>query len=85
MSEGRRLIEELVTEVSPNATVAGIDERGDVWRVTIAGTTSLLARCDVPRDTLDAATTRPEVRDRVARLLERCADDVVAEIPDGRG
>ena len=83
--EPRELIERLVTEVAPNATVAGFEERGERCRVTIAGTTGVLANCDLPRDAVEGAEHDGLERARVAAALKRCADDVVAPLPDGRG
>jgi phage terminase large subunit-like protein len=82
--EPREVIERLVTEVAPNATVAGFEERGAHCRVTIAGTTGVLADCDLPRDAVEAAEHAGTDRARVAAVLKRCADDVVAPLPDGR-
>ncbi len=82
--DGRRLIESLVPEIAPNASVVGVEERERHYSVTIAGTTGVLADVDVPRDAVDAAEHSGEARERLVAALKRCADDVVAEIPDGR-
>jgi hypothetical protein len=81
----RRVIEELVPEISRNACVVRIDERDESYRVTIAGTTGVEARCEVPRDTADAAPVDDEARARLAAMLKSCADRTVAEVPDARG
>ncbi len=64
--DGRRLIESLVPEIAPNASVVGVEERERHYSVT------------------DAAEHSGEARERLVAALKRCADDVVAEIPDGR-
>jgi hypothetical protein len=51
--EGRRLIESLVPEIAPNASIVGIEERERYYTVTIAGTTGVLAGCELPRETVD--------------------------------
>ena len=83
-TDGRRLIESLVPEIAPNASVVGVEERECHYSVTIAGTTGVLAGVDVPRDAVEAAEHSGEARERLVAALKRCADDVVAEIPDGR-
>jgi hypothetical protein len=45
----------------------------------------VLAGVDVPRDAVEAAEHAGDARERLIAVLKRCADDVVAEIPDGRG
>jgi hypothetical protein len=80
----REVIERLVTEVAPNATVARFEERDDRYVVTVAGTTSVLARCELSRQAVDAAEWSDADRARVAATLKRCADDVIAPLPDGR-
>lgn len=80
----RRFIETLVPEIAHNASVVRVDERGDLVRVTIAGTTGVEAACEVPWDAVQAASERPEARDRLATLLKACADRTVASVPDGR-
>jgi len=82
--DGRRLIESLVPAIAPNASVVDIEERERHYTVTIAGTTGMLAGCEVPRDAVDAAEVAGDARARLIAVLKRCADDVVAEIPDGR-
>ena len=74
----------LVTEIEPNATVVGIEQRGDAYHVSVAGTTGVVASCELPRDEVAAAEHRDEARRRVASVLKRCADDVVAPVGDGR-
>jgi hypothetical protein len=80
----REVIEELVTEVAPNASVAGFEEHGTRCRVTLAGTTNVLADCEIPRSVVEAARHAGAERMQVAAALKRCADDVVAPLPDGR-
>jgi hypothetical protein len=74
----------LVTEIEPNATVVGIEQREGAYHVSVAGTTGVLANCDLPRDAVAAAQQGTEARRRVASVLKRCADDVVAPVGDGR-
>ena len=74
----------LVTEIEPNATVVGIEEREGAYHVSVAGTTGVVADCALPREEVAAAEHREGARRRVARVLKRCADDVVAPIGDGR-
>jgi hypothetical protein len=82
--DARRLVEALVTEVAPNATVAAIDERGEQCRVTLAGTTGVVAGCEIPRALIEGAGHSDSDRAQLAAALKRCADDVVAPLPDGR-
>jgi hypothetical protein len=78
-------LRELVTKLEPNATVVGVDDQGDDgYRVRIAGTSGVVADCELSRGDVEAATRWGEARRRVAGALKRCADDVVAPIPDGR-
>ncbi|HJU87686.1 MAG TPA: hypothetical protein VJ788_09985 [Gemmatimonadota bacterium] len=80
----RAFIEKLVPEIAHNATVVRVDERGDLVRVTIAGTTGVEAACEVPWDAVEAANERADARARLATLLKACADRTVAPVPDGR-
>jgi hypothetical protein len=82
--EPREMIEDLVTEIAPNATVIGITEDHERYRVSVAGTTGVVADCLLPRDEVQAAGQEGAARQRVAAALKRCADDVVAPIGDGR-
>jgi hypothetical protein len=79
-------LRDLVTELEPNATIVGIDEAagGNLYRVRLAGTTGVIADCELTRSDVDAAERSGEARERVATTLKRCADDVVAPVPDGR-
>ncbi len=79
-------LRDLVTELEPNATVVGIEPAsgGDGYRVRLAGTTGVVADCELPRSDVEAAEQSREARRRVATTLKRCADDVVAPVPDGR-
>jgi hypothetical protein len=81
----RGLIENLVHKLAPNTTVVGISEGPERFRVTVAGTSGVMADCELPRAVVEAATRRSTARARVAVTLKRCADDVDARIPDGRG
>ena len=83
--EGRALIQEIVRDVAPNAAVIGIEEDGERYRVRLTGTSGVIAACELERDTVEAAGHRAAARERLALALQRCADDVDARIPDGRG
>jgi hypothetical protein len=74
----------LVTEIEPNATVVVIEEREGAYHVSVAGTTGVVAGCTLPRNEVTAAEHGHEARRRVASVLKRCADDVVAPVGDGR-
>jgi len=80
----RRFIEELVHEVSPDASVVDVTDTGGDVVVTLAGTTTVTARCEMSRSALDRAETRRGSRRRLASVLEACADATVAYVPDGR-
>jgi len=82
--EVEQFVSELVTQMNRNARVIDVQEAADAYRVRIAGTTGVVAACEVPREAMTAAATRPEVRQRLVSLLKRCADDTVATVPDGR-
>lgn len=82
--EPRRIIEDLVREIAPNATVVGVEAHDTRCRVRIAGTTGVVADCEIPLAAVDAAARLGTERLRVASTLKRCADDVVAPLPDGR-
>ena len=77
-------LRDLVTQLEPNATVVGIEERDGAYHVRVAGTTALIADCELPRDEVAAAEHGDEARRRVVSALKRCADDVVAPVADGR-
>ncbi len=81
----RALIEDLVQKIAPNATVVGIDEDTERFRVTVAGTSGVLADCELPRKAVESAARWDSARARIAATLKRCADDVDARIPDARG
>jgi hypothetical protein len=81
----RGLIEDLVTRVAPNATLVGIAEDERQYRVTVAGTGGVVADCELPRQTVEAATRWGDARAQVAAALKQCADHVDVRIPDGRG
>jgi hypothetical protein len=80
----RRVLEELVTEVAPNAAVADVEDRGTHCRISLVGTTGVVAACEIPRAMVEALDRDRGQRERVAAALKRCADDVVASFPDGR-
>jgi hypothetical protein len=84
--EAGTFLRDLVTKLEPNATVVGIDEEqgGDLYRVRLAGTTGVIADCELTRGDIEAAQQSSEARGRLATALKRCADDVVAPVPDGR-
>jgi hypothetical protein len=83
--EAGTFLRDLVTKLEPNATVVEIEERdGDRYRVRLAGTTGVVADCELPRGDVEAAERWGDARRRVATALKRCADDVVAPVPDGR-
>jgi hypothetical protein len=77
-------LRDLVTQIEPNATVVGIEERQGAYHVSVAGTTGVVADCALPCDEVAAAEHGNDARRRVASVLKRCADDVVAPVPDGR-
>jgi hypothetical protein len=52
--------------------------------VRVACTTGVVADRKLPRDEVAAAQHTDEPRRRVATVLKRCADDVVAPVGDGR-
>jgi hypothetical protein len=84
--EAGTFLRDLVTKLEPNATVVDIEEEqgGDLYRVRLAGTTGVIADCELPRDDVEAAERSGEAHRRVASALKRCADDVVATVGDGR-
>jgi hypothetical protein len=77
-------LRDLVTQIEPNATIVGIEERQGAYHVSVAGTTGVVADCALPCDEVAAAEHGNDARRRVASVLKRCADDVVAPVPDGR-
>ena len=79
-------LRDLVTQLEPNATVVGIEAAPDAdrYRVQLAGTTGVVADCELARTDVEAAEQSSEARHRLASALKRCADDVVAPVPDGR-
>jgi len=81
----RALIEDLVQKIAPNTTVVGFAEDAERFRVTVAGTSGVLADCELPRDAVESAARWGAARARIAATLKRCADDVDARIPDARG
>lgn len=83
--EPQDLIRELVPQLSRNASVLDIEESPERFRVTIAGTTGVVARCEVSRDDVEEALSRDDARAHLAGMLKRCADHTVAEVGDARG
>jgi hypothetical protein len=79
-----KFLRDLLTEIEPNATVVGIEERENAYHVRVACTTGVVADRKLPRDEVAAAQHTDEPRRRVATVLKRCADDVVAPVGDGR-
>ena len=80
----RRLIEKLVTQLTPNATVVDVVERERDYAVTIAGTTGVVARCEIPRRAIEDTADPDGALRRVSAVLKTCADSTVATVPDGR-
>jgi hypothetical protein len=76
-------LKKLVTEVEPNATVVGVEQRAGAYHVSVAGTTGV-ATCELAGDDVMAAEHAADARRRVTSVLKRCADDVVASVGDGR-
>ncbi|HEV8474149.1 MAG TPA: hypothetical protein VGR82_15335 [Methylomirabilota bacterium] len=77
-------LRELVIRIEPNATVIDVQESEATYRISMAGTTGVVAACELSRDEVEAASRSGEAHRRVASALKRCADDVVAPIGDGR-
>ena len=82
--DAESFLKNLVTEIEPNATVVGVEQREGAYHVSVAGTTGVVAMCELPRDEVAAAQQAGDARRRVATTLKRCADDVVAPVGDGR-
>jgi hypothetical protein len=82
--DAESFLKNLVTEIEPNATVVGVEQREGAYHVSVAGTTGVVAKCELPRDQVAAAQQANDARRRVASTLKRCADDVVAPVGDGR-
>ena len=82
--EPRRLIEALVTRMTPNATVVEVAEHGLDYAVTIAGTTGVIACCEIPRALVDQTASAADAPATLTSALKRCADTTVAQVPDGR-
>jgi FAD synthase len=75
-------LKKLVTEVEPNATVVGVEQRVGAYHASVVGTTR--RTCELAGDDVMAAEHAADARRRVTSVLKRCADDVVAPIGDGR-
>ncbi len=78
-------IEALVHQLAPNATIVAIREEPGRYRVTVAGTSGVVADCELPRTVVEAATHRGTARARLAVTVKRCADDAGARSRHGRG
>jgi hypothetical protein len=63
--------------------VVDIQEKGEQYSVTIAGTASVTAQCELPRSAVEEAT-EGRARQRVEWILKCCADQTVASLGDGR-
>jgi hypothetical protein len=70
-------LRDLVTQLAPNTTVAGIEELEGAYRVSVTGTIGVVADGELPRDEVEAAAHGGEAHRRVASALKRCADDVM--------
>ena len=81
----RELIEHLVPEVTRNASVENVEETPGQYNVTIAGTSAVSARCELPREEVEAATESDDAKARVAAKLKQAADHTVIPLPEGRG
>ena len=77
-------LKNLVTKIEPNATVVGVEQRAGAYHVYVAGTTGVVATCELAGDDVVAAEHAADARRRVTSVLKRCADDVVAPVGDGR-
>jgi len=55
-------LRDLVTQLEPNATVVGIEERDGAYRVSVTGTIGVVADCELPRDEVEAAEHGGEAR-----------------------
>jgi hypothetical protein len=77
-------LKKLVTEVEPNATVVGVEQRAGAYHASVVGTTGVVATCELAGDDVMAAEHAADARRRVTSLLKRCADDVVPPVGDGR-
>jgi hypothetical protein len=83
--EAREMIEDLVPQLTRNACVVDIEEQDERYSVTIAGTTSVTAQCELTRAAVEDAVEGRMSRLRVKRILKRCADQTVVSLGDGRG
>jgi hypothetical protein len=82
--DARGFIEELVPEVTRDATMIEFAKRAGTYHVAIAGTTPVVATCDIPQDIVDRAITHETARRELVTILRGCADMTVAWTPDGR-
>jgi hypothetical protein len=80
-----RFIEELVPKLNRNASVVDIAEAEREYCIAVAGTTTVVSRCHVPRDVLEGALHNDDhARRRLETFLKEAVDDTVAAVPDGR-
>ena len=82
--DARRFIEELVPGVTRDATMIECTKRARAYHVATAGTTSVVATCDIPQDIVDRAIDHETARRDLVTILRGCADMTVAWPPDGR-
>jgi hypothetical protein len=82
--EIRHFIEDLVPRLTLNATVIEIGQDEREYSIAIAGTTSVITRCHVPRHIVEDATHEDDARRRLEMFLKQGADETVAAVPDGR-
>jgi hypothetical protein len=81
----REIIENLVPRLTRNACVVEIEETDERYSVTIAGTTSVTARCELTRAAVEDAIEGQGSPLRLEGILKRCADQTVVALGDGRG
>ncbi len=70
--------------MTPNATVVDVAVHDRDYAVTIAGTTGVISRCEIPRDLVEQTASPADAPDTLTSALKRCADATVAQVPDGR-
>lgn len=83
--EAREMIESLVPRLTRNAVVVDIQEKDTQYSVTIAGTTDVTARCELPRAAVEDAIEGRVARQRLEGILKGCADQTVVSLGDARG
>ena len=61
-------LRDLVTQLEPNATVVGIEEREGAYRVRVTGTIGVVADCELPRaDVMGGPEMAPQLPQRSER------------------